>query len=286
MKKSLLPLSQIASPSERSVDTKSCFAHLVENVSSVLALKNNFFSRKCKIFLFVWSLQSLYVSYAYSYKNQINFTFISENLQKIQLFQHPYFFVMVEPSTSISQCIALSLNSLSLLPPPFCLSLTYPFLFLYPVCSHIRFCSEISTKPGLCGCPPFFLSAIPRNRLLEGLYEREMHTMRRNYFKTHPHSTQNVYRRHRLLTGALYFFKVELLIPVNIQIMTLRILRFVIVTLRTCLPDFNPETGGSELLPSAGTSLLNYTDTNSRKFYCRFGSNCSVSLYLHLFAQM
>jgi len=77
--------------------------------------------------------------------------------------------------------------------------------------------------------------------------------MRRNYFKTHPHSTQNVYHRYRLLTSALCFFKVELLIGVKIQIMTLQILRLVILTLRTCVLDFKPETGGSKLLRSTST---------------------------------
>lgn len=128
----------------------------------------------------MWSLQSLYVSNGYSYNNQINFTFISENLQKLQLFQHPYSFIVLEPSTSISQCKAMSLYSLSLThPSP--LSLTYPFLFIR-YAATFAFAQKSPQSQVYADVRHFFLSAILRNRLLEGLYEMEMANYEKEIF--------------------------------------------------------------------------------------------------------
>ena len=168
----------------------------------------------------------------------------------------------------------VSLFSFSASPFSFVSNIPFP---LYPLCRHVRFCSEIPTKPGLCGCPPFFCLLSLETDCLKVYMKWKRQTTRRKYFRTQPRNTQNVHHRYRSFKREFCFFKAEMLMRVNLQLMTLQKLRFVNINVKEMSPDFYPETEGSRLLRSAGTSPLNYTDSIILTFWRRiFFSNFST----------
>lgn len=121
------------------------------------------------IFLFMQLLQSLDLCYEFC-KEQFNFAVISEHMKTIPLFQHPYFIVVGETCTFISQYIFLFSH-----PVPCILICLYPILSSSSTWLQLH--SLLPRNPSQSQVyvdVRHFLYAIFRNRLLQDLYAREM----------------------------------------------------------------------------------------------------------------